>query len=337
MKMGLSMVLVGHINFLLAALVHGVVLRHINLQKDTWTLEYTVSSGVALTSGLVGIIVGILTIVLAKNKKSKGLTWSLFVFSLTAAVMAAVSAIGLCVSVVLAIVHGGQSLLSRCHFPDASGYSSVANECPFDPTRIYSTTLILWLPLIVTSVVQLVFSSRCFAVCFSFLGLPCCPPKKRPRSHTGSISVVKPLEVEPFPYTAAPTNTKLTSNNPQPQRCTHKTPTRPSAPLVQYTECPTHYSSTRSHSSEPIRTHQSTPRNNSEVSRQPPPPPLQYVPRRHRSLPPSQRQPLNKPQRERSHQEKTRTGTQQRAPEQHRLLDRGPLERGPLERSSFWI
>jgi len=51
--------------------------------------------------------------------------------------MTAASAIGLFVSVVKAIIYRGRSLLTHCRFPDAIGYSSVTNECPFDPTRIY--------------------------------------------------------------------------------------------------------------------------------------------------------------------------------------------------------
>lgn len=53
MKMGLSMVLIGHVNFLLGALVHGVVLRHINLHKQARAMEYAISNVFALTSGLV--------------------------------------------------------------------------------------------------------------------------------------------------------------------------------------------------------------------------------------------------------------------------------------------
>nr|XP_049607608.1 transmembrane protein 54b isoform X4 [Syngnathus scovelli] len=140
MKMGLSMVLVGHVNFLLGALVHGVVLRHINLHKQARAMEYAISNVVALTSGLVGIVIGILAIVLSKNKKSRALTWSLFSISLISSLMASASAIGLLVSVVRAIIHGGRSLLTHCRFPDAVGYSSVTNECPFDPTRIYASS-----------------------------------------------------------------------------------------------------------------------------------------------------------------------------------------------------
>ncbi|XP_077446768.1 transmembrane protein 54-like isoform X2 [Stigmatopora argus] len=137
MKMGLSMVLVGHVNFLLGALVHGVVLRHINLHKQARAMEYAISNVVALACGLLGIVVGIVAIVLSKNKKSRSLTWSLFSVSLVSSLMALASAIGLLVSVVRAIIHGGRSLLTHCRFPDAIGYSSITNECPFDPTRIY--------------------------------------------------------------------------------------------------------------------------------------------------------------------------------------------------------
>lgn len=67
-------------------------------------------------------------------------TWSLFSVGLAAALMGAASAVGLTVSVIRAIIHGGRSLLTHCRFPDAIGYSSVTNECPFDPTRIYVST-----------------------------------------------------------------------------------------------------------------------------------------------------------------------------------------------------
>ncbi|XP_030002950.1 transmembrane protein 54-like isoform X2 [Sphaeramia orbicularis] len=251
MKMGLSMVLIGHVNFLLGALVHGVVLRHIDLHEQAKAMEYAIASVVALTSGLVGIVVGILAIVLAKNKKSRCLTWSLFTVSLAAALLAAASAIGLAVSVVWAIIHGGRSLLAHCRFPDAIGYSSVTNECPFDPTRIY-------------------------------------------------INVVRPLEEAPL---------QPPRRNPQ----------------------------TQEPYSQPPRSNLEPPRLNTEPPRQlyRPPLPPQHLPRQHRSLPPSERQPLRQPpHRERSnrHRPETRIGSQQRAPEQHQLL-----ERGTLERSSFWI
>lgn len=53
MKMGLCMVFIGHVNFLLGALVHGVVLRHIRLNADATAMEVVVSNVVAVVTGLV--------------------------------------------------------------------------------------------------------------------------------------------------------------------------------------------------------------------------------------------------------------------------------------------
>ncbi|XP_056154760.1 transmembrane protein 54-like [Lampris incognitus] len=202
MKMGLSMVLLGHVNFLLGALVHGVVLRHINLHKQARAMEYAISNVVALTTGLVGVVVGILAIILSKHKRSRALSWSLFIISLCSGLMATASAIGLLVSMVRAILHGGRSLLMHCRFPDAIGYSSITNECPFDPTRIYGTTLILWVPLIVTCIIQLVFSAQCLSVTMSFLGLPCCPHKKTVRQRDRTINAAQPVELTAVPHYA---------------------------------------------------------------------------------------------------------------------------------------
>lgn len=53
MKMGLGLVLVGHTNFLLGALVHGSVLRDIKVNAQTSTIEYAISNIIALVAGLV--------------------------------------------------------------------------------------------------------------------------------------------------------------------------------------------------------------------------------------------------------------------------------------------
>ncbi|XP_034560643.1 transmembrane protein 54-like isoform X1 [Notolabrus celidotus] len=329
MKMGLSMVLIGHVNFLLGALVHGVVLRHINLHKQARAMEYAISNVVALTAGLVGIIVGILAIVLSKNKRNRGLTWSLFTVSLAAALMAAAAAIGLFVSVVRAIIHGGRSLLTHCRFPDAIGYSSITNECPFDPTRIYSTTLILWVPLIVTCVIQMVFSARCFAVCASFLGLPRCKRRNK-RDYSRAVNVVRPMEEAPLShYTEPPRSydqplirySESPRRSTEPPRSYDEPLTCYTEPLTRYTEPPRSYDKPQSSYNEPLTRYTEPPRRTSAPPRQKHRPP-QHRPPQHRppqrqSLPPSERRPprqLHTP------------------PEQHQLL-----ERGTLERSSFWI
>lgn len=65
MKMGLALVLVGHVNFLLGALVHGAVLRHIHVQNRIGTLLYAISNVIAIVAGLMvsEIIVKLQTII----------------------------------------------------------------------------------------------------------------------------------------------------------------------------------------------------------------------------------------------------------------------------------
>ncbi|XP_035767892.1 transmembrane protein 54a [Neolamprologus brichardi] len=153
MKMGLALVLVGHVNFILGALVHGTVLRHISLQRQVKNLVYPIAN----------IIICVL-----------------LVFSFIAGFLASASTASLLLSVITAIMSKGKALLTQCNetVQNISSFS-ITNECPFDPTRIYATTIILWLPLIFTSVVEAAFSFRCFAVCTSLLYL--CPCRKRPR------------------------------------------------------------------------------------------------------------------------------------------------------------
>ncbi|KAG7280722.1 hypothetical protein CRUP_004522 [Coryphaenoides rupestris] len=216
MKMGLGLVLVGHINFLLGALVHGAVLRHISVHELARTMVYAISNVIAIVAGLVGIICGITTIVLSKNKKNLVLKWFLLVTSFIAGLLATASAVGLMVSMVKAIMHNGRGLLTHCKFPDSGGYSSITYECPFDPTRIYGTTVILWVPLIVMSVVEVVFSFRCVALCASYLYL--CPCHRRPlnakrvriqRSYDPPASVVSVSEPDRATETETPEQHEL--------------------------------------------------------------------------------------------------------------------------------
>ncbi|XP_066573373.1 keratinocyte-associated protein 3 [Amia ocellicauda] len=179
MKMGLGLVLVGHVNFLLGGLVHGAVLRHMSLYEQSKTLEYAISNIIALVSGLVGVITGISAIVLSKNKKNRSLMWALLVLSVVSGLLSVASIVGLTLSVVKAILHEGQLLLSRCNTSTPLGYDTITHVCPFDPTRIYETTVILWVPLILMTVVALVFAFRCFHACLLFLELPCKTRKRK--------------------------------------------------------------------------------------------------------------------------------------------------------------
>lgn len=53
MKKGLVLILVGHINFILAAIVHGSVLRHISKPSQHISTQYTVANIISVTSGLL--------------------------------------------------------------------------------------------------------------------------------------------------------------------------------------------------------------------------------------------------------------------------------------------
>lgn len=201
MKMGLGLVLVGHVNFLLGALVHGAVLRHINVHSQARTMVYAISNVIAIAAGLLGIVDGILAIVLSKNKKNRILKWVLLVFSFLTGLLAVASTIGLSVSMIQAILNKGSSLLTHCNFHNKTVSSSITYECPFDPTRIYGTTVILWMPLILMSFVETVFSFRCFAACSSFLYL--CPCRRRPL-HARRVRIQKPTEIPLPPPTEEP-------------------------------------------------------------------------------------------------------------------------------------
>ncbi|KAM9355771.1 transmembrane protein 54a isoform 1-T1 [Pholidichthys leucotaenia] len=175
MKMGLTLVLVGHVNFLLGALVHGAVLRHITIHHLARTMVFAISNVIAIVAGLVGVVCGITAIVLSKNKKNRILTWVLLAFSFPGGLLSVASTLSLSVSMGKAIENKGVGLLTHCNrnMSQAVG-STITYECPFDPTRIYSTTIILWVPLIFMSIVEAVFCFHCFAASTSFLHLcPC--------------------------------------------------------------------------------------------------------------------------------------------------------------------
>ncbi|XP_078796826.1 transmembrane protein 54a isoform X2 [Oryzias latipes] len=175
MKMGLALVLVGHVNFLLGGLVHGAVLRQINVHKQARTLLYVVSNVIAIAAGLV--------------------MWVLLFFSFLAGLLGFASALGLSISFLKSILLDGRNLLTHCIFSNLTS-SSITDQCPFDPTRVWETTIGLWGPLIVMTTVQMVFSFRSFAVCASFLYL--CPCRKRARN-ARRVRIATPLPASPSP------------------------------------------------------------------------------------------------------------------------------------------
>uniref|UniRef100_A0A4X2LY65 Transmembrane protein 54 n=1 Tax=Vombatus ursinus TaxID=29139 RepID=A0A4X2LY65_VOMUR len=106
MKTGLVLLVLGHISFITAALLHGTALRFVTDTHDAVSLQYAVSNILAVTSAILG-----------------------------------------------------RSLLATCSFGN-SELLYLTPDCPFDPTRIYSSTLCLWAISLALCVAESTFAVR---------------------------------------------------------------------------------------------------------------------------------------------------------------------------------
>ncbi|XP_023582794.1 transmembrane protein 54 isoform X4 [Trichechus manatus latirostris] len=127
MKTGLVLVVLGHVSFVAAALLHGTVLRYVAPPHDAVALQYCVVNIFSVTSAIVVITSGIAAIVLSRYLPSIPL---------------------------------GRSLLAACTFGSPE-LLALAPDCPFDPTRVYSSSLCLWGIALVFCVAESVFAVRC--------------------------------------------------------------------------------------------------------------------------------------------------------------------------------
>ncbi|XP_061820334.1 keratinocyte-associated protein 3 [Nerophis lumbriciformis] len=176
MKKGLSLILVGHINFILGAIVHGNVLRHISKPSQQITTEYTVTNIISVTSGLLSITTGIIAIVVSRNLRVFKLQIGLLIASFLNALLSAACCVGLLVAITMTISHNGQGLMRGCNDTEvpANARSPVSARCPFDTTRIYDTTLALWFPSAVMAAAECGLSLWCFIVGLTLRGLLSC-------------------------------------------------------------------------------------------------------------------------------------------------------------------
>ncbi|XP_027891368.1 uncharacterized protein LOC114155600 isoform X4 [Xiphophorus couchianus] len=271
MKMGLSLILVGHVNFLLGAVVHGIVLQQINLHEKVRGMGYAISNVVTLFSGMLGVIVGILAIILSKNKKSKPL----------------------------------------------------------------STTIILWVGLIVSCSIQMVFSVRCLAACVSFLGLSGCRKSMRHKKpYTRPINVAKSAKETSQPHYTEPPRRQHDPSRvyTEPPRVHNTSPRRHTEQPICHEERSQLYTNPPEDHSKPTRHHKDPPRSNNKSSKHPTAPPRleRHTPQRplpshNQSLPTSERQPLRQSHRDWSDVERQemRSCSQQRGQGEHHNLRRG--------------
>nr|XP_025839799.1 keratinocyte-associated protein 3 isoform X4 [Vulpes vulpes] len=122
MRVGLALILVGHVNLLVGAVLHGTVLRHVANPRGAVTPEYTTANVISVGSGL--------------------LHWALLAAALMNLLLSAACSLGLLLAVSLTVANGGRRLIADCHpglldplLPLDQGPGRA--DCPFDPTRIY--------------------------------------------------------------------------------------------------------------------------------------------------------------------------------------------------------
>ncbi|XP_043915862.1 transmembrane protein 54 isoform X3 [Protopterus annectens] len=179
MQTGLGLIIAGHLNFILGAVVHGTVLRHLTSPGDYLAIEYFTINILTIISGILSIGSGIAAIVLSRNLRNARLQWSILILTVVCAVLCAACMVGLSFSIVITIVNGGRSLYAACSFTNTGRVKMYS--CPFDPTRIYDTTLALWFPSLLMNALEVVFASRCFILTLNLLGVKLGKMKKRKR------------------------------------------------------------------------------------------------------------------------------------------------------------
>lgn len=176
MKKGLTLILVGHMSFILGAIVHGNVLRHISKPSQHISTRYTVANIISVTSGLLSITAGIIAIVVSRNLRALKLQIGLLITSFLNALISAACCLGLILAISITVVYSGEGLMLGCNDTEVpiNARSPISARCPFDTTRIYDTTLALWIPCAVFSAAEAGLSVWCFIVGLALRGLAPC-------------------------------------------------------------------------------------------------------------------------------------------------------------------
>ncbi|XP_066868320.1 transmembrane protein 54 isoform X3 [Kogia breviceps] len=159
MKTGLVLVVLGHVSFIAAALLHGTVLRYVAAPNDAVALQYCVVNILSVTSAIMVITSGIAVIVLSRYLPSIPLRWTVFSSSVACTLLSLTCALGLSASIAVTFATQGQALLAACTFGDPE-LLALAPNCPFDPTRIYSSSLCLWGISLLFCMAESVFAVR---------------------------------------------------------------------------------------------------------------------------------------------------------------------------------
>ncbi|NXN79457.1 TMM54 protein, partial [Bombycilla garrulus] len=170
MKTGLVLLILGHLNFITGALVHGTVLRFVLTARDATSLHYGVTNSASVIAALLTISCGVCALLLSRYLGPAALRWALLALSCCSSLSCLCCALGLLVAIGLTLGNRGGVLLAPCSVANIA-LAPVSRECPFDPTRVYSSTLSLWAISLLLEAVEIFFSARCLLLSLGLLRL----------------------------------------------------------------------------------------------------------------------------------------------------------------------
>ncbi|XP_032566203.1 transmembrane protein 54 [Chiroxiphia lanceolata] len=173
MKTGLILLIVGHLNFITGALVHGTVLRFLVTPRDAVSLQYVTANTASVIAALLTISCGIAALMLSRYLAPSALKWALLTLSACSSLACLSCLLGLLVAIGLTLGNQGRALLAPCAVANIA-LAPVSRECPFDPTRVYSSTLSLWAVSLVLESMEIIFGIRCLLLALELLRLGCC-------------------------------------------------------------------------------------------------------------------------------------------------------------------
>ncbi|XP_021056027.1 transmembrane protein 54 isoform X3 [Mus pahari] len=150
MKTGLVLVVLGHVSFIAAAVLHGTMLRFVATTSDAVVLQYCVVDILSVTSAIV--------------------RWTVFSLSVACALLSLTCALGLLASIAVTFATKGRALLAACTFENPE-LPTLAPDCPFDPTRIYSSSLCLWAISLIFCLAESMSAVRCAQLMHGLLEL----------------------------------------------------------------------------------------------------------------------------------------------------------------------
>ncbi|XP_062364834.1 transmembrane protein 54 [Cinclus cinclus] len=173
MKTGLILLIIGHLSFITGALVHGTVLRFVVTARDATSLHYGVTNSASVIAALLTISCGLSALLLSRFLGPAALQWVMLALSTCSSLCCLCCLLGLLVAIGLTLGNQGRVLLAPCSIANIA-LAPVSRECPFDPTRVYSSTLSLWAISLLLEAMAIFFSIRCFLLSLELLRLGHC-------------------------------------------------------------------------------------------------------------------------------------------------------------------